>query len=78
MCTYNGYYATFDEKEFGTLEKGKFADMLILSKDPYSVPKEELYTIKPQQLFLCGKPYEEVSGGAVSHILRGIGSKNKI
>ena len=78
MCTYNGYYATFDEKEFGTLEKGKFADMLILSKDPYSVPKEELYTIKPQQLFLGGKPYEEVSGGAISHILRGIGSKNKI
>lgn len=78
MCTYNGYYATFDEEERGTLEKGKFADMLILSKDPYSVPKEELYTIKPQQLFLGGKPYEKVSGGAVSHILRGIGSKNKI
>jgi predicted amidohydrolase YtcJ len=27
MCTYNGYYTTFDEKERGSLEEGKIADM---------------------------------------------------
>ncbi len=27
MCTYNGYYTTFDERERGSLEAGKIADM---------------------------------------------------
>ena len=31
MCTYNGYLATFDEKDRGSLETGKIADMAILS-----------------------------------------------
>lgn len=78
MCTYNGYYASFDENERGTLEQGKIADMVLLSKDPYAIPKEELNTIEVKQLFLGGKPYERVSGGAVSHILRGMTSKNKV
>ncbi|MDD7740234.1 MAG: hypothetical protein PUJ62_09210, partial [Lachnospiraceae bacterium] len=38
MCTYNGY----DEKQRGSLEAGKIADMLILSANPYKVPKENL------------------------------------
>lgn len=42
MCTYNGYYTTFDEKQRGSLEAGKIADMLILSANPYKVPKENL------------------------------------
>ena len=78
MCTYNGYYASFDENEWGTLEQGKIADMVLLSKDPYAIPKEELNTIEVKQLFLGGKPYEKVSGGAVSHILRGMRSRNKV
>ena len=36
MCTYNGYLATFDEKERGSLETGKIADMAILSENPYT------------------------------------------
>lgn len=79
MCTYNGYYASFDEKERGSLEKGKIADMVILSKDPYSVPKEELKDIEVKQLFLGGEKYKPVSKGAVSHLLKGMtNSKCKI
>ena len=33
MCTYNGYYTTFDEKERGSLETGKIADMVIFIRE---------------------------------------------
>ena len=37
MCTYNGAYATFDEKERGSLEVGKIADFAILSDNLYEI-----------------------------------------
>ena len=47
MCTYNGYYTTFDDKKRGSLEKGKTADMVILSENPYDIPKERLKDALP-------------------------------
>jgi hypothetical protein len=35
-------YATFQEKELGTLERGKLADLIVLSQDIFSVPPETL------------------------------------
>ena len=75
MCTYNGYYQSFDEKERGSLEAGKIADMAILSENPFGVPTPELCRLKVEQLFLKGKPYEKVGGGPVGHILNGIFSR---
>ena len=72
MCTYNGYYASFDEKERGSLEAGKIADMVILSENPYQMEKERLNELKVEQLLLQGKPYQKVTGNPVMHILRGI------
>lgn len=72
MCTYNGYYLTFDEQERGTLEEGKTADMVILSENPYAIPTEELKRLRVEQLYLQGKPYQSNGKGAISHILAGI------
>lgn len=57
ICTYNGYYTTFDEDKRGSLEVGKIADMVILSKNPYEVPKEELNTLKVVKTYLGGKEF---------------------
>jgi len=75
MCTYNGYFTTFDEKLRGSLEEGKVADMVILSENPFAIPKEELHRIKVEQLLLQGKPYRELKMSPVGQILKGMFKK---
>jgi len=75
MCTYNGYYQSFDEEERGSLEAGKVADMVILSENPYEVPVEQLDRLKVEQLYLNGQPYRKVGSGPVKQIFRGMSSK---
>lgn len=77
MCTYNGYWTTFDEDERGSLEAGKIADMVILSESPYDVPKEELGSIKVVQLLLGGKPYEKQRQGFISALIKGMLAKKR-
>lgn len=72
MSTYNGYWTTFDENERGSLEVGKFADMCILSENPYDVPKEDLMRIKVEKLILGGKDYEPENNNVVNVITKGI------
>jgi len=59
VCTYNGYYALFDEDKRGSLEAGKIADMVILDKNPLSVKKEELKDIKVLDTILGGVSYRK-------------------
>lgn len=75
MCTYNGYHQTFDEKERGSLEVGKIADMVILSKNPYEVKPEELNTLEVKQLLLGGRPYEDLTENPIKQVIRGIFGK---
>lgn len=77
MCTYNGYYTTFDEKERGSLEIGKIADMVILSENPYTVDKNELKNLKVEQLILDGHKYHSCKENVAGTVLRGLTSKNK-
>lgn len=77
MCTYNGYYTTFDEKERGSLETGKTADMVILSGNPYEMPKEELGSLKVEKLILSGEEYRPQSAGVVGTVLKGMFSNRK-
>ena len=77
MATYNGYYTTFDEKERGSLEKGKIADMVILSANPYSIPQKEIGSLKVESLILQGEPYRSAREGVVGAALRGLFSKSK-
>lgn len=74
MCTYNGYYTSFDEDERGSLEAGKIADMVILSDNPYTMEKEKLNELKVEQLFLKGDPYKKVNQNPITQILKGIGN----
>ena len=76
MCTYNGYCQSFDEKERGSLEIGKVADMVVLSESPYALPVDQLDRLKVEQLLLAGQPYQKLNGGAVKHILRGMRTKS--
>ncbi|MBR2590217.1 MAG: amidohydrolase family protein [Clostridia bacterium] len=76
MCTYNGYYLTFDEKQRGTLEKGKIADMVILSENPYQVPVKQLNRLKVEQLYLQGQKYRSDTKGAIAHIVSGMKRKS--
>ena len=50
-------YAAFEEKERGSLEEGKIADMVILSENPYNVPLESIKNIRVEGLILGGRPY---------------------
>ena len=77
MCTYNGCCATFDEKQRGSLEAGKIADMAILSGDPYTVPTEKLGSLRVKGLLLGGKPYESAKYPVLPGVLRGLTSSSK-
>ena len=77
MATWNGYYIAFDEKERGSLEPGKIADMVILSANPYDIPAKDIKNLKVEQLLLGGKPYQSAQEGVLKAAVRGMLSKNK-
>ncbi|MBR3305093.1 MAG: amidohydrolase family protein [Christensenellaceae bacterium] len=77
MCTYNGCYTTFDEKERGSLEEGKIADMVILSGNPYTVGNENLKDLKVEKLILQGRDYESCRSGVLGSVLKGLFSGSK-
>lgn len=75
MCTYNGAWVTFDEKDRGSLESGKIADMVILSQNPYDMAPKELGSLKVEGIILSGRPYEAQRQSALVAVARGIVSK---
>jgi len=62
MFTYEVAWTTFDEKERGSLEKGKIADMVILNQDPLLLDPTDLRSLKVEKLFLHGKEYQPGMG----------------
>ncbi len=53
--TTNNAYLTFEEKEKGSLEKGKLADFIILNRDILTCPEDEVRSIEVLETYLGGK-----------------------
>jgi predicted amidohydrolase YtcJ len=52
--------ANFEEKEKGSLEKGKFADFIILDKDLMTTDEKDLLQIQVLKTFVGGeKVYDQ-------------------
>ncbi|MDQ3174842.1 MAG: amidohydrolase family protein, partial [Acidobacteriota bacterium] len=47
MWTLSGAYLSFDEKNKGSIEPGKLADMVVITKDYLSCPIDEIKNIEP-------------------------------
>ena len=49
----------------------KIADMVILSGNPYKMPKESLMDLKVEKLILSGEDYKPQTGGFIGTVLKG-------
>ncbi len=63
MQTMGSAYAGFQEKEIGSLEAGKLADMVIWDRDFYSIPKDDIKNAKAVMTFVGGKVVYEKKAG---------------
>jgi predicted amidohydrolase YtcJ len=59
-----GPYYTFEERKKGSIEFGKFADMVVLSANYLSVPEARIKDIKPLQTIVDGKVVYESADAA--------------
>ena len=48
-------WATFNEEKWGTLAPGRFADVVVLDRDPFAVAPESLGTVKPRYTIVGGR-----------------------
>lgn len=53
--TINAAHAAFEEETKGTLEPGKYADMVVLSKDILTIPEDEIPTAEVRYTIVGGK-----------------------
>lgn len=54
-ATYNGAYTNFMEKEIGSIEKGKTADLILLDQDIFQSDIEDVSNVKPVGTIFNGK-----------------------
>ncbi|HCF60669.1 MAG TPA: hypothetical protein DFS52_22045, partial [Myxococcales bacterium] len=80
LFTYNAAWTSFDEKERGSLEAGKVADLAILDRNPLTVETGRLRELKVERLLLRGRPHRPGQGlaslalGGITGFGRGPGS----
>lgn len=53
--TINGAYEYFMEDQLGSIEPGKLADLVILDRDPLTIPSEDLRNVKVLKTYVGGK-----------------------
>ena len=76
MFTYQTAYMGFDDKERGSLEAGKIADMVLLNKNPLEMKPENLLELKVKEIYLQGKKYKGKQGLG-SFLLRFLSRKGR-
>ena len=54
LYTVNAAYASFEEGVKGAIEKGKFADLVVLSQNPYKTPPRKIKDIKIEMTIVGG------------------------
>jgi predicted amidohydrolase YtcJ len=77
LFTCNAAWTCFDEKERGSLEAGKVADMVILNRNPLAMKPRDLLDLKVERLLLAGKPYRK-GQGMLSLLAKGLLRREKI
>jgi predicted amidohydrolase YtcJ len=55
MWTWNGAYLTFEEKEKGSIEPGKLADLAVITKNYSTCPEDEIKDIEALRTVVGGK-----------------------
>jgi predicted amidohydrolase YtcJ len=55
MYTLNGAYASFEEGSKGSIQVGKLADLVVLERDPFHVPPDELSEIGVDMTLVGGE-----------------------
>jgi hypothetical protein len=63
MYTVWAAYLEFSEKEKGSIEKGKLADLVVVDRDFLSCPLDEIRKIEPVMVVLDGKVAWRAGGG---------------
>jgi len=53
--TVNGAFASFDERETGTITAGKLADLVVLGQDPTKVQPDTLINVPVEKTMVGGK-----------------------
>jgi len=64
----NSAYLSWDEHKKGSIEVGKFADLIVLDRDPLAVPAEQLLTMRVLTTIVNGKVvWQAKDGPGVAH-----------
>lgn len=64
LYTTNNAYLTFEEKEKGSIEAGKLADLVVLDRDILRCPEDEVKDIQVERTYLGGKQVYERKAAA--------------
>jgi predicted amidohydrolase YtcJ len=75
VWTLDGAYATFEEREKGSITPGKLADFAVLRKDPRQVPPDSIKDIVVDATYVGGKNVWQAPASALAvihHLVPGI------